>query len=356
MSTTPKIDLPLLASGQAQKHVTLNEALLRLDGLVQATVPIGPMDTPPSEPSDGSCWLVGAEATGVWTSQDGKLAAFLDGGWRFYAPRAGWSVRRSDDNTVLVFDGAAWGPPPYPDALQNLERLGVGATADAGNPLSANLNNVLLSARPVDGGGDGHIRLKLSKEVAPGSASLIYQSGFSGRAEIGLLGDDDLSIKVSSDGASWVTGLTINRADGAPSLPANPKFRASLGSDAYCPADAWTKVPFDVASYDPLLDFDTTNRRYVTPVAGFYVFGAQVGMVSDGSPPTGGYAAIFIDGAVAEEARMRGTTFTSDYGFAVLTLARYLPAGTTVDVRAVFVAQDANFTGDGCQFWGFRVP
>ena len=36
--TSARLGLPYLAAGQMQKHVTLNEALTRLDGLVQCSV------------------------------------------------------------------------------------------------------------------------------------------------------------------------------------------------------------------------------------------------------------------------------------------------------------------------------
>jgi len=42
----------------------------------------------------------------------------------------------------------------------------------------------------------------------------------SGRAEIGLVGDDDLHIKVSADGSSWIEALRIARATGKVSFPA----------------------------------------------------------------------------------------------------------------------------------------
>jgi hypothetical protein len=38
MTVTPHLALPLMAAAQAQKHVTHNEALRLLDGLVQGTV------------------------------------------------------------------------------------------------------------------------------------------------------------------------------------------------------------------------------------------------------------------------------------------------------------------------------
>ena len=38
MTDTSNLTLPLLAAAQAQKHVTVNEALQRLDGVVQLTL------------------------------------------------------------------------------------------------------------------------------------------------------------------------------------------------------------------------------------------------------------------------------------------------------------------------------
>ena len=65
------------------------------------------------------------------------------------------------------------------------------------------------------------------------------QSNWSGRAELGLAGTDDLSVKVSADGAVWTEALVIARATGQVALPAGatiggavPYTRANLGSAA----------------------------------------------------------------------------------------------------------------------------
>jgi hypothetical protein len=51
------------------------------------------------------------------------------------------------------------------------------------------------------------------------TASLLYQDAFSGRAELGLAGDDDFHLKVSADGATWKEAILINRWTGAVTLP-----------------------------------------------------------------------------------------------------------------------------------------
>src|SRR6185437_15097898 len=87
--TTPRSGLPLLAAAQAQKHVTHNEALLKLDALSCARLLDRDLTAPPPSPADGDAYLVKATATGDWTGQDGNIAFAIDGAWRFYAPFAG---------------------------------------------------------------------------------------------------------------------------------------------------------------------------------------------------------------------------------------------------------------------------
>ena len=121
-----------------------------------------------------------------------------------------------DENLLLAWDGSAWQPALdiLGSAAQNMALLGLGTTADTSNPFSAKLNNALWTAKAVAEGGDGHLRYKLSKESAAKTLSLLFQDNYSGRAEIGLTGDDDFHFKVSADGSSWHDALTIDRTSG----------------------------------------------------------------------------------------------------------------------------------------------
>lgn len=108
---TPRLALPLLAIAQAQKEVTHNEALVLLDALVHAAVEAGPLADPPTAPTEGQCWIVGAAPSGAWSGQPAAIALWSAGGWRFVAPRAGMQVRRLDDGSCLRFDGGVWAGP-----------------------------------------------------------------------------------------------------------------------------------------------------------------------------------------------------------------------------------------------------
>lgn len=108
MTTTQQLGLPLLQAAQAQKHVTVNEALARLDGLALLTLQSLSLATPPLVVPDGLAWSVPVGAVNAWSGQDGKLAIGRNGGWDFVAPRRGWRAFVLDEGGAAAFDGALW--------------------------------------------------------------------------------------------------------------------------------------------------------------------------------------------------------------------------------------------------------
>ncbi|MEQ1951212.1 DUF2793 domain-containing protein [Mesorhizobium sp. CN2-181] len=215
MDTSDNLDLPYIMPSQAQKHVTHNEAIGMLDALVQLRVLDRDLAAPPGAPANGDRYIVAAGATGGWSGQSGKIAHRLDGAWSFYAAKPGFFCHVADEGVFVHWTGSAWEPLTATLAvLQNLALLGVGTTADNTNPFSAKLNKALWTAKTVSEGGDGDLRYTLNKETAADVLSLLLQTGFSGRAELGLIGDDDLTLKVSADGSAWTTALKIDRTSG----------------------------------------------------------------------------------------------------------------------------------------------
>jgi hypothetical protein len=108
MTDTPLLGLPLLAAAQAQKHVTHNEALSLLDGVVQLSVIERNRTVPPSTPNAGERYLLSASPTGAFTGQGGKLALYDAAGWHFVAPKAGWRAFVTSENLMMIYDGTLW--------------------------------------------------------------------------------------------------------------------------------------------------------------------------------------------------------------------------------------------------------
>lgn len=202
MSNTPNLNLPYLAAGQAQKHVSVNESLRRLDALVQIGVSTRAQAAPPVNPSEGQRLLLPAAPTGLFAGHAAKIAAYQDGGWQFFAPQAGWLVFVADESLLLVFNGAAWAQAA--GSFQNLPLVGINATADSTSRLTVSAPATLLNHA-----GSGH-QLKINKATATDTAALLFQTGFSGRAELGLAGSDSFAIKLSANGSAWNTVLSAS--------------------------------------------------------------------------------------------------------------------------------------------------
>ena len=106
--TSTHLLLPYLLAAQAQKHVTVNEALRLLDGLVQLAVLDRHLTAPPASPADGDRYIVASGATGAWAGWDLNVAYWVDGAWMRLVPRPGWQAWVVDEATFLGWDGTAW--------------------------------------------------------------------------------------------------------------------------------------------------------------------------------------------------------------------------------------------------------
>ncbi len=103
---TSRLRLPYLSGAQAQKHVTVNEALLMLDALVAARALDKDEVTPPGDAVDGDGYIVPASATDDWEGWSGSFAQMEDGAWRRYLPFDGMLAWVGDEGTFYVYDAA----------------------------------------------------------------------------------------------------------------------------------------------------------------------------------------------------------------------------------------------------------
>ncbi|MEM9975909.1 MAG: DUF2793 domain-containing protein [Pseudomonadota bacterium] len=108
MDNTERLGLPLVQPAQAQKHVTVNEALLRLDALVELRLNSRSLAVPPGSAVEGACFAVSDGASDPWAGQGGKIAVFVNGGWDFIVPGIGWRAWIEDEGATAFFDGSEW--------------------------------------------------------------------------------------------------------------------------------------------------------------------------------------------------------------------------------------------------------
>ena len=221
--TTNRVKLPYILQSQSQKEVTHNSGLDLIDALLQAAMVSVGVNTPPASPVAGDSYILGSTPTGAWAGQ-AKALAFYTTGWNFIAPWEGLTVWANDVNTLYTYDGTNWILTINPTSFQNLSMLGVNTTADATNKLAVASAAILLNHI----GGD--MQVKINKNAAGNKASFLFQNGFSGRAEFGLLGDDNFTLKVSPDGSTFYDSLKMLAGSGRTALKANGSGLSAAGS------------------------------------------------------------------------------------------------------------------------------
>lgn len=228
---TNNLNIPFVVQSQAQKEVTINQAFSALEALQNRGVEDKDLSSPPVSPAEGDAYIVGAAPSGAWAGK-AKNVAYYNNGWRFIEPNEGLHIWVSDEDLLYGFDGTDWLPI---STSTSLPQLGINATADSTNKLSVNSDAILFNHNGTD------IRAKLSKSSAGDTASFLFQDNFSGRAEFGLVGDDDFTLKVSNDGSIWSNAFKVNKTNGCIDFLNGVKFAGGTTMDTYAEG-TWTPV------------------------------------------------------------------------------------------------------------------
>lgn len=195
MSETQFLGLPLLEPAQAQKHVTVNEALLRLDGLAQPVLEDVELSTPPAQ-IEGA-YGIGAGATDAWFGQDGHIAIAANGGWEFVAPSRGWRAWIASNEAHAISSGSAW----ISDA-QSLSANGAGIdlkTIETDHVLTAGSSSTTVSFLPAQ-----------SVVYAVTGRVLTDLTGTASSFSLGIAGEspDRYGSGLGLAAGSWLRGLT----------------------------------------------------------------------------------------------------------------------------------------------------
>lgn len=277
-----RLSLPYIMPNQAQKHVSHNEGIAHLDVLVQMVLEETGAATPPTVPVEGLIWALGAVPTGAWAGQADHLATWQNGGWVFVAPQSGWRAVVRGENAVRLWTGSAWALPALGD-LNQLVGVGIGTDFDVVNALSVAADATLLSHS-----GGGH-QLKINKAAAGDTASLLFQTAWGGRAEMGTAGSDDFEVKVSADGSTWFTGLRVEAASGQLSAPEGLAVTGQITGSAVMqsttdttPGRVMTVGAFGQGAVNlaAIADIDAT----LTPTGAHATASATVGTLPPGNP------------------------------------------------------------------------
>lgn len=246
MSDTARLTLPYLAAGQAQKHVTVNELLRRLDALVQLSAISATTATQPGSPSDGDIYLLPSGKTGAaWGAMaDGALAYYRDGAWEQLTPKAGWRCYAQDVDALYARGASTWQRiaareerriifTPGGDGVVSIYRID---TARVQNPRTAAISSIasdVITLTTTDAGlffganmtGVSYLRIWNTSKT-PNQSAWVRQSP----------ANNQLKVADAAALSGWVAGETIQIGDPTSITPnrfvaldISPMMQAVLG-------------------------------------------------------------------------------------------------------------------------------
>lgn len=217
MDQTHRMSLPYLLPGQAQKHVTLNKTLERLDTVISLQIASRQTAIEPPSPAEQDVYLLPPSPVGgQWSAfATGDLVQFTNGVWAPLSVPEGQRAWVADEQCLIVRAPNGW----IDIDQDNLPAFGVNTPADVSNRLSVKSDAVLFSHDDVSPG-TGDMRHQINRSTVTGTASVLFQTAHSGGAEMGLTTSPDLTLKTSPDGTIFNTGLILSAATGAVDFPA----------------------------------------------------------------------------------------------------------------------------------------
>jgi hypothetical protein len=133
MATTARHGFFKWAAGLTQSDTILNDLLEKLEIKLNASVVSRTVTAEPGSPSGGDMYILGATHTGTdWGGYAQHDIAYYDGtAWSNLTPIEGMQAVVADDDEIVVFNAAAWGPFAALTLASKINDPSGGGTIDA---------------------------------------------------------------------------------------------------------------------------------------------------------------------------------------------------------------------------------
>jgi hypothetical protein len=274
MVQTTRLQLPLIAAAQAQKHVTHNEAVMRLDALVQMNAKSYTVSAQPGSPADGDLYLLPAGKTGTdWGgAANHAVAHYYDGIWHFYAPVAGWLSFIGDTARLVTYNGTSWGDLVSPGAAAAAD----GTASAPGFAFASDTNTGLyrIGADQLGIATGGTLRKTISTTAETGTLPRLGPDGSAAAPAVSFSADTDNGLyRIGTNNPGMAAGgsLVESWATAGITRPLQPAFQVYNHAGQTNLTDAgYTTITFDTETFDRGGNF--ASNTFTAPVTGLYQF------------------------------------------------------------------------------------
>ena len=190
MATTNNLGITLVEQSQSQKEVTVNDAVKLIDAILNTGVIDKDLTAPPGSPATGDVYIPATGATGAWAGKDNQIA-WYDASWRFLVPKEGLTLWVKDEDKLYSYSGIAWVSTIEALSTPQFARIGLGTA-----PHATHIINLFGPSALING--SAGFFLQMNKANAAQNLEFIFQQGFVTYAELGLLGDNELTLKTTA--------------------------------------------------------------------------------------------------------------------------------------------------------------
>jgi hypothetical protein len=203
MTTTDHLGITLVEQSQSQKEVTVNTALAMLDAMLNTGIVDKDLTAPPGSPVSGNLYIVASGATGAWAGKDNQVA-WYNGAWKFIVPAEGLTFWVRDEDKLYSWNGTAWVSTMEALTTPQFSRIGLGTA-----PHATHIINLFGPSALING--SAGFFLQMNKANAAQNLEFIFQQNFTTYAELGLLGDNEFTLK-TSDGTNFYIAWKIRNS------------------------------------------------------------------------------------------------------------------------------------------------
>ena len=240
---TPHLSIDYLFAGQANKADSINEGFNTIDAILNTPVQSMMLNTPPINPNDGDLYIVADSATDAWFGQENNVAYYnIGAGWRFIIPNNGlkfyildiakfyyyktgaWTELQTggggggtsiDDFTITT--SSTWSSSKINSEIGKIDnktdqnatdintfKSGLSVDASGNTSFSGEMyvnNNTIINNNGA---------LKINKNNTNQSAVTQFYNNWFMHAELGLITNDNFSLKTSPDGSTFNEAWVID--------------------------------------------------------------------------------------------------------------------------------------------------
>jgi len=219
----------------------------------------------------------------------------------------------------------------------------VNSAADSTNKLAVKSDAVLFDNNGTNS------QVKVNKNASGDTASHLFQDNYSGRAEFGLIADDNFQLKVSSDGSSWHQSFVVDKASGNVDFKQALTFDGAVTANSSITCGTNQLITPEIKNYAETLTIANSSTAYTIDLSNGNAF--KITMTGNctftfSNPPASGKAGSFTLIQIQDATGGRTTTWPASVKWSGSNVPSLATAADAVNILT-FITVDGGTTWYG---------